>query len=156
MTETNRPQGQLEKSLAALTIGVHQSAQERHRALIDAHAGEYEQQVHVPLAGQAGLGWNFTDKVVNWELPFVYAPTQRRVPFATPHFTHGIEFIEAPNDLVLITAHVVKWSISEEGWYTGATVRFACNGPNSPIKYSAIAHLSFQGYASPAEGDEFQ
>lgn len=154
-----RARGQLDRSLAALTIGMHMSARDRHRALMDTKTGEYEQQVHVPLSGVAAAGWGFTDRSINWELPFLYAPLQRRAPWDKPHFTHGIEFVRPPSDLVVITAHVVRWTVSEEGWVCGATARFGVSAPNATaagVGYSAIAHLSFQGFASSVEGEEFQ
>jgi hypothetical protein len=150
-----RPRGQLERSLAALTIGVQNGVSERRKALSDTFTGEYEQQVHVPLSGQASATWGFTDQPVNWELAFLYAPLQRRVPFGTPHFTYGIEITGGQGDLVLIHAHVIGWTITEQRWYVGATVRFAACAPNATdtIPYSAIAHLSFEGFAAVAETD---
>lgn len=152
-----RPGGQLERSLAALTIGIHQGVVARGRALADTRTGEYEQQVHVPLSGIANNGWGFVDMPVQWELPFLYAPLQRRVPFPTPHFTYGIEMTAGQGELVVIHAHVTAWTITESQWYVGANVRFAASAPNAiaPSPYLAIGHLSFEGYATLSEGDEF-
>jgi hypothetical protein len=154
------PHGQLERSLAALTIGVHQAAEQRRRTLADTITGEYEQQVHVPLAGEAAAGWAFVDSAVRWEMPFLYAPLQRRVPFPAPHFGYGIEHVSGQSALVVIHAAVAGWTITDEQWYVGATVRFAVHAPAadpaSPgTPYAAVAHLSFQGYATMAETDEF-
>lgn len=152
-----RPVGQLERSLAALTIGMAQGQAARAKGLADTGTGEYLQQVHVPVSGVAGADALFADTNVQWELPFLYAPDQRRVPFLTPHFTYGIEITAGQAALVVVDAHVVGWAITEQNWYVGATVRLSASSPGAvePVPYSAIAHLSFEGYATPAEGDEF-
>jgi hypothetical protein len=153
----SRPKGQLQRSLAALTIGVAQGAQQRKRTLADGYTGEYEQQVHVPISGYGAPAYVFADVAVNWELPFVYAPMQRRVPFTTPHFTYGIEMVGSSGGLVIITAHVEAWTTDASSNFTGATVRLAATAPiaEAVFPYSAVAHLSFQGYATYAEGAEF-
>jgi hypothetical protein len=155
-----RPRGQLERALASLTVGVAQGEQERRRALYDTATGEYEQQVQVPLSGTAAAAWAYTDQPVNWEMPFLYAPLQRRVPFQTPHFTYGIEHTVGTNELVVIHAMVTVWTISPQGWCVGATIRFAVAAPaldpTLTTPYAAVAHLRFQGYATMAEGDDFQ
>jgi hypothetical protein len=152
-----RPAGQLERSLAALTIGIQHGTAQRKRALKDTVTGEYEQQVHVPLDGSANTGWAFTDAAVQWEMPFLYAPLQRRVPFPAPHFTYGIEMTAGKGELVVIHAHLVGWTITDAQWYVGATVRFAVCAPNAlaASPFSAVGHLSFEGYATMAETDEF-
>lgn len=154
-----RPMGQLERSLAALTIGVHQGTQQRRKALADTYAGDYEQQVHVPLSGTAALAWSFSDHDVQWEMPFLYAPVQHRVTFPTPHFNPGIELTGPRGDLVVIHAHVLGWTVTESQWFVGATIRFAVSAPavlsTATVPFSAVAHLSFRGYAAMAETDEF-
>ena len=152
-----RPVGQLERSLASLTIGMAQGIAERKRVLKDTVTGEYIQQVRVPINGVATDAVTYADKPVQWEMPFLYAPLQRRVPFETPHFTPGIEIISGQNAFIDIRAQVIQWTITEEEWYVGATVRFAANCPGATdlFTFSAIGHLSFQGYATMAETDEF-
>jgi len=147
----------LDDSLHALTIGVHQSRIDRANALSDTRTTEYEQQVHVPLSGAANTGWASVDKKVNWEIPYLYAPVQRRVPFKVPHFTYGVEFENAPAALVIIHVAVLRWTRTEQDWIVGATIRCAVLAPEAtaPVPYSAVAHLSFQGWGSAAEqGDQ--
>lgn len=152
----SRPLGQLERALADLTIGVQHGKERRQVALSDTYTGEWEQQVQVALSGVATASWGFTDAQVAWELPFMYAPLQRMVPFETPHFTPGIEINQA-SDLLIVHAHVTNWKVNEYGWVVGASVRFAVYAPNAsgPMNYQATAHLRFQGYAGAAEGDDF-
>ncbi len=156
----SRPGGQLERSLTALTIGVAIDAKDRARALDANRTGEYEQQIHQPMAGNAAAAHGFVDATVYWEMPFLYAPAQRRVPFETPHFVFGVEHLQSTGVLVLVDAHVIGWVVSPEGWYTGAKVRLSAVAPTlgsgALEPFSAIVHMSFQGYASFAEGAEFQ
>lgn len=150
--------GQLERALYEMTAGVQQGMSAREKSLVDAKTGEYDQQIRVPLNGTAGSAWTFVDKTVNWELAFVYSPLMRRVPFGTPHFTPGFEFISTPTDLIVLNAHILAWTITPEGWYAGATIRFGACAPNAndPIPFNASAHLTFQGYATTVESSEFQ
>lgn len=178
----SRPAGALERSLASLTIAIHQDREERRSALADAYTGEHFQQLHVDLSGLATATWGFSDEDVSFELPFLYAPAQRMVPFEVPHYTFGVEHKVTPSDLVLIDAHVLSWHVTEERWIVGAKVRFAVCAPNfssapplasvtwepervgarvgavdltQGVPFNATAHLTFQGYATYAEGEEF-
>lgn len=155
---------QLEKSLVALTIALQLAKDERELALRDGHTGEWVQQVHVPLTGVLGTGFGSADAAVTFDVPFLYAADQRQVPFEVPHFSYGVEFTSPVVGAVVVTAHVMQWLHSEQGWVIGAMIRYCVSQPNPvvvagvpqpPQPYSAVAHLTFEGYASPAEGDEF-
>lgn len=153
-----RPQtGQLERSLEALTIGVHQGARRRSRVLADTHTGEYDQMVQLNVTGLAGNEWAYDDQPVTWELPFLYAPAQRRVPFDRPHFKPGFEVLQPTDVLIHLGAQVVGWNINDSGFFIGATVRVYIVAPlvTEQVSFGAIAHLTFQGYATYAEGSEF-
>jgi len=154
----SRSRGGLDRSLEALTIGMFQATGDRDKALLETRSGEYEQQVHIPLSGQAQTAPGFADATVMWEHPFVYAPLQRTIPFPTPHFTYGTELTSGSGELIVIHAQVIAWTISRENWWTGATVRCDVTAPlaTAPSPYSALVHCSFQGYAIPTEGDSFQ
>lgn len=154
-----RPQGSLERGLVAMTIGVQQDRDFRKRMLEDSQQGEFEQQVQLQFSGTAGNDWGFVDTPVMFEYPFLAAKAQRLVPFDTPHFTKGFELTNASDTLVHIDAQIVKWNINESGWIIGATVRLYATAPSmaaAPQPFQGIAHLRFQGYATYAEGDEYQ
>lgn len=155
----SRPTGQLEKSLAALTIGVHQARERRRSALTDTELGEWENQVHVPITGQAGNQLGYTDAPVQFSVVYTYAPTQRPVDFGgpQPHFTHGIEFTSPTPTAVLIFPHIIAWKLSESNWCIGATVRFGVIAPLATelVPFAAMAHLSFEGWGAIPEGEEF-
>lgn len=150
----DRRRGVLERSLENLTIGVLESVRQREHNLKDTQTGEWEQQVHVPIAGHAIATWGYVDSPVQFEMPMVGSPSQRMSSFDRPHFTYGVELTNSQS-LVVFNVHVVKWTVNEFGWVVGATVRFAVSAPLASTPYAAIAHLSFQGYGGLAEGSEF-
>jgi hypothetical protein len=150
-----RPGGQLERIVTDLTIGVHRGLQERERALESSRSGPYEQSVQVPINGQASSGWGYVDKAVTWEHPFVYSPAQSRLPFATPHVSHHIEFTRVLSDLVIAHAHVTSWIQDVRGGFIGARVRVASCAPNTTgtVPYAGILHLKFLMQAFPTDDD---
>jgi|GraSoiStandDraft_43_1057313.scaffolds.fasta_scaffold707472_1 hypothetical protein len=150
--------GQLERSLASLTIGLVQGQQFRQRVLSDTYQGEWDQQVQLEFSGGAGNQWGFVDTDIMFEYPFLYAPTQRLVPFDRPHFNKGFELLTPSTTLVHLDAQVISWNINESNWTVGAKIRLYAVAPAAdvtPELFRAIAHLTFQGYATYAEGDEF-
>lgn len=152
-----RPQGQLERALTQVTIGMLQDYLAREKNLEAGRSGEYDQQVEFPISGTAGSAWGSADVPVTWEHPIVYAPTQRTVPFEKPHVSNHIE-LPTTTELIVATAHVISWNQNDNGWYIGATVRVAVCAPNATdtVPYSGTVHLTFQGYASPTDGDLYQ
>lgn len=144
--------GQLDRSIDALTAGLLGGQAARKRQLAYSAAREVEQQVRVPLSGEAGSGWGTTDKTVGFVLPFVYAPDQRGVPFETPHFSYGVEMGVGTIVPIVIHAHVLHWIQNDSSWITGARMRFMAQAAGEEvIKFSAMAHLTFQGWAAESE-----
>lgn len=151
--------GQLDRALSRLTIGLVQGQQFRERVLYDTHSGEWDQQVQINFSGSAGNEWGFVDTSIMFEYPFLYAPAQRLVPFERPHFSKGIELLTPSPDLVHLDAQIHSWNINESGWIIGCQVRLLAVAPaasTDAVLFSAVAHLTFQGYAAYAEGDEYQ
>lgn len=153
-----RPTGQLDRTLDALTVGLVRGTKARDKQLAYAAGVEMEQQVRVPLSGEAGNGWGFVDRDVNWPYPFIWAPGQRGATYATPHFSYGVVHGQQTQQLIVIHAQVVKWNINDSSWVLGATVRFAASAPQLEgeelVSYSAMAHLTFQGMGAETEEDE--
>lgn len=151
-----RPTGGLERAIADMTIGVEQHRQTRHKQLRYTAGKEIEQQIRVPLAGEASNGWGFADQGVGFLLPFIWLPAQRAAPFKTPHFSYGIEHQAGTKELVIIHASVIKWRIDSSSRVTGAKIRYASSAPMMAegvmTEFSATAHLTFQGWA--CEGEE--
>lgn len=150
--------GQLERSLAALTIGVVQGQQHRERVLRDTHTGEWDQQVQLEFSGSAGNQWGYADTEIMFEYPFLYAPAQRLVPFDRPHFNKGFEMLTPSTNLVHLDAQIISWNTNDTGWIVGCKVRLYAVAPANDVSaesFNAIAHLTFQGYAAYAEGEEY-
>jgi hypothetical protein len=154
----SRPVGSLDRTLEGLTIGFHKHVEhsKRQRSFTAPH--EVEQQVRVEVAGEAGNAWGFVDKIVNFKLPFFYAPGERDPPFATPHFSYGFEHGVQTQELIVAQASVVEWIKNKSSWIVGAKVRFAVVAPNltgeTAIPYSLTAHLTFEGWAAESEMGE--
>lgn len=148
--------GQVERVLDGMTVGLLSDKEARHRALAQAAGEEVEQQVRVMVQGSLGNGWSSVDRDVYWTLPFIWLPAQREVPFRTPHFSYGIEMRSGTHELVVVQAHVIKWITNNSSLVEGATIRFAASAPNTnkAFKFSAVAHLTFQGYAAETEEGE--
>jgi hypothetical protein len=155
----SRPKpGQLERSLSALTIGFAQGQKLRADILTDTHSGEWHQQVQLQFSGSAGNQWGYVDHNIYFEYPFLYAPSQRLVPFDRPHFSKGFENLTPGTSLVHLDAQVIEWTTNDSNWIIGATIRLYAVAPANDVTaepFSAIAHLTFQGYAAYAEGDEY-
>jgi hypothetical protein len=141
-----------------MTIGLVQGQKFRQRILSDTHTGEYEQQVQLKFSGTAGNEWGYVDADIYFQNPFLYAPAQRMVPFDRPHFSKGFELLNAGPTLVHLDAQVTDWHINESSFIVGAKVRIYATAPSmttAPQPFSAIAHLTFQGFSTYAEGDEY-
>jgi hypothetical protein len=140
-----------------MTIGVQQSRDQREKQLSYTAGTEMEQQIRVPITGKAENGWGYFDKGVGFKFPFVWLPVQRGAPFKTPQFSYGIEHTSGTTQLVIIHASVLKWNINRSSRVEGAKIRFAASAPMLPeehsTNFSAIAHLTFQGWAAPQEGE---
>lgn len=153
-----RSAGSLERALADITIGVAQSRERRGKKLDYTAGHEMEQQIRMPIAGEAGNGWGHTDHGVGFKFPFVWLPAQRGAPFRTPHFSYGIEHQGGTVQLVLIHASVLRWNINSSSRVLGARIRYAASAPmlegESAVPFTAIAHLTFQGWAAPSEEGE--
>lgn len=154
----SRPVGTLDRTLEDLTIGFHRHVEHSKRQKSFTAPHEVEQQVRVEVAGEAGNAWGFTDRLVNWKLPFFYAPAQRDPPFETPHFSYGFEHNVQTGELIVAQASILRWIKNKSSWIVGAEVRFAVQAPNltgtSAIPYSLTSHLTFQGWAAEAEQGE--
>lgn len=148
----------LDRSLDFLAGDVHIASEARSRALGLVAAQEIEQQIRVPLSGEAGSGWGFADRWVGFEWPFIYAPASRGPnPFSKPHFNYGIEHLSGQSVLVIIHASVIRWKTTSNGLTVGAQIRYAASAPTfegTAVTYSAVAHLTFQGWAAETEEGE--
>lgn len=148
--------GQLERALASITIGVEESRAERDRQVAHSGGHEMEQQIRVPIAGKAGNGWGFAEVQVSFLYPFLWMPLQRGAPFDTPHFSYGIDHKGNPG--LVVNAAVLQWGTDDSNHVVGATIQIGVSAPMlaeaEEQSFSAVAHLTFQGYgAETMEGE---
>lgn len=155
----SRPQpGQLERALARMTIGVEQARESRTRQRVDGGAHEMEQQIRIPVSGNAGNGYAFVQVEVGFLHPFLWMPLQRPAPFSTPHFSYGVDY-ENSEELV-VHAGVLRWAIDDSSHVTGATVQIAVAAPNyegaedKMPPFKIMLHLTFQGYGAEYQEGE--
>lgn len=151
-----RATGQVERVLDGLTVGLLTDKAARDRQLEHSAGREIEQQVRCLIQGELGNAWSHVDREVFWPYPFIWAPAQRGVPYKTPHFSYGIEMRTGTQALVVVHAHILKWVVNDSSLVEGATIRFAASAPTSTSAhaFSAVAHLTFQGYAAETEEGE--
>jgi hypothetical protein len=156
--ERRRPGGvtthRIQRSLEALTIGVHKSAAARENLLRGASAHEVFQQFKIALAGYAGVRLATDTVSVTFDEPFWPATDRRDSDFLEPHFTYGFEMQSA--DPVILTASIKAWHRARQGVVTGADVWIASHAPGvtQRVKFRGQLHLSFQGYGQPYIEDD--
>jgi hypothetical protein len=145
----------VQRSLANLTIGVARSIQEREEAQELIAAGETEQQYRIGVSGTAGAGpIDWQDGSIVFDSPFYPAPDRRDSSLLTPQFTSGYEM----QSRVPVIMHVVVtgWLTDTDGTVNGVNLAFGAfvPGAQDDVKFDAVAHVTFQGWAAPALNDD--
>lgn len=149
--------GQLERALTKLTVGVVQGQELKAQLGADQYTGEADQQIELQFSGKAGNQYASTDKKVPFQYPFLHAPQQREVPFAQPHFVGAtFELLTPTASLVVMGAQLIGWGLNKSNWTIGAELRLYAVAPlvddSTLVPFSALAHLTFEGYLAHAEG----
>lgn len=143
----------VQRSLANLTIGTQLAFAERERRQGELRAGETEQQFKIAVNGTAGdqIAWQPT--TISFDDSFVDASDRRDSDFDTPVFTFGAEL--RSRTPVILSAVVLWWLVDEDGEVTGARLAIGAHNPGGEdVKFDAIAHLVFQGWAAPVLDDD--
>lgn len=143
------------RSLQSLSIGMARAMQERDRRQEEIAAGETEQQYKVAVSGTAGpdaMDWQ--EGAIKFDDLFYPAQDRRDSTFATPLFTYGVE-MQSPTPVILSVV-VTGWLTDVDGTVSGVRLAFGAHviGVVDDVKFSAVAHLSFQGWAAPALNDD--
>lgn len=146
----------MSSALGQITSEMLEQQRGRDRDQIPVEPTEMAQQVHVPLTGKAGPKVVITEQDVRWSYPFLMNVAQRQMDstLTTPHFTPGFELRSAGH--VILGAYIRSWTEDEAKLIIGARVRFSAWAPGAPklVSYDAVAHLTFMGFAAPAEDDD--
>jgi hypothetical protein len=154
--DQHRARVRLQRSLQAISVG-HVKGRERLRAeLAPMEAGDMAQAVHVPVKGKAGTRLAMTDLRVTFAYHFLTKITvgdDEDEP-TEPTFGSGVELrSDAP---VMIDVVLRDWIEDDRGLVTGAKVRVQAIAPGviQEQNFNAVVHLTFTGYAAPAEDDD--
>lgn len=155
MTDARPLHGALERSLSALLIDAPEAQAEREAQLEPLRGSDMSQVLQVSAAGLAARQPIWTEQELIFPYPFVQNidPTAADSGLENPHFATGVELLTGDN--VMIDAQVRGWVYSPEGWVTGARVRISAWAPNArkKVRYSAVVHLTFSGYATPTDDE---
>lgn len=145
----------VQRSLQALTIGVARAMQERQQQQQEIASGETEQQYKVAVGGTAGtdaIDWQ--EGTIQFDDLFYPALDRRDSTFDTPLFTYGVE-MQSPTPVILSVV-VTGWLTNADSTVSGVRLAFGAHviGAVDDVKFDAVAHLCFQGWASPALNDD--
>lgn len=151
-----RPNPNLARSLAALTIGVQKQQEKREEQLAPTRLGNMVQAVQTPFKGEVGRTPTSTDVTVNWPYPFLYAPAQTDSNLQLPHFAPGIELLDLPPAPVIIIPQLHRWLRNDDEWTLGCVVGLTCWVPNAKkkVKFTGILHTTISGYGAPTEDED--
>jgi hypothetical protein len=149
--------GQLERALTRLTVGLVQAQELKAQLGADQYTGEADAQIQLQFSGKAGNAYASTDKKVPFQYPFLHAPQQREVPFDQPHFVGAtFELLNATASLVVLGVQLIGWGLNKSNWTIGAELRLYAFAPlvdaSTLVPFSALAHLTFEGYLAHVEG----
>lgn len=149
-----RPGGQLQRSLAALTIGVVRGVDDRENQLAPLRSGNIMQACQVDLKGRVSEKPIRGELDIHWRAPFIPDAAQNSSGLETPHFAPGVELLSTVP--VIIYPQLTGWHRDTEGSFTGAKVGITAWIPGSKKKqeFSAMLHCIFVGYGAPTEDDE--
>lgn len=133
-------------------------ALERRRAMLGFdQLQEIEYQYQIPISGTVDdrIFWRTVD--LEFDVEFFHAPEQRDSPLTMPHFTFGAvvsgESVATTNEhgAVVVTAVVSGWTTDDRDAVIGAQLSVGVTAPDGECEYQGYVHLSFQGFAAPAE-----
>jgi hypothetical protein len=147
----------LHRAMARATIEAVEERDKRLAELAPLAAGDMAQQVQVSIEGKCGDRPIITELPVTWPHPFIMrvaSNSRRDSTLNAPHFNYGIELKSEGH--VLIDCQVRDWTVDDDDTIIGAKIRVSAWAPQAPKKraYSAIAHLTFTGYAVPADDSD--
>jgi hypothetical protein len=149
-----RDRHRLGRGLARATVEATEARRRRDAELLPLSAGDMAQQVQLKVNGKVGKEPIITTVDATFPLPFLnkVAPNQHNNT-PDPTFAAGIQIVTG--GLVILQAQLQAWIEDESSFVTGAKMRLIAFSPNAPRlrRYSAIVHLTFFGYAAPAEDD---
>jgi hypothetical protein len=131
--------------------------QEKQRQTEQLDAGETEQQFKVTVSGTAGSdAMDWQEGAIAFDDFFYPGQDRRDSSFETPLFTYGVE-MQSPVPVIL-TVVVTGWVADSDGTVSGVKLAFGAYvvGVDDDVKFDAVVHLNFQGWAAPALNDDIE
>lgn len=155
MTSVRKVQNMLSGGLDALTTGIIEGKESVEVEQFPLASTEMIQRIHVPVTGVAGRATVYSEIDVEWPYPIInlMAAGEHESDQQTPHFATGVEL--QTDEHVFLDAHIRAWAQDDRDFYIGATVRLIAWAPEAlkAVRFSAVLHLSFMGYAAASEDD---
>lgn len=145
----------LADSLGQLAYGDAEAKERRDAALEPLAAGQFNQQIQLPVTGRVGRTPVSIEIPVTWPHPFLtrVAGSRGGNGLTRPHFTSGVEMVSDAHTIVSV--QVRQWRENDSGFIVGALMRIVAWTPdaNRIQNFRCIVHLNFSGYAGPSEDD---
>lgn len=155
MNEEHVHTARLTRALDALTVGATEAERRQHHADRIVSGGDMAQHVRVELQGKVGNEPIYLEQRVSFPYPFLMKVAKLQTEGMTdrPHFNSGVEL--KSDSHVSIDPQVIGWIEDDSQFIRGAVIRCAVWSPDAPrlTRYSATVHLTFFGFAAPAEDD---
>jgi hypothetical protein len=148
----------LRRSLGQLTIDAVDARLAAAREASELAPGDMVQHIQLEVGGQAAATVGFNDFEVYWPNPFLNDVARGDVgnDLDNPNLATGIELTS--DDPVLTQVQLRRWLRDESSLIVGAQMRFLVWSPSDDpmhaAQYKATLHLSFIGYAAPADPDD--
>lgn len=145
----------LERSLAALTIGMVKRVRDREASLAEGKLTERQVQFQIPMSGTAYQGVAWTKRHLHFDVTFHGATGDRDVPYNAPQVYSG--FVIDPSDekapvLPIIPTVAVQWIKDDQEATTGCILHVGVHSPTpEPVEFEGYLHVTFQGWGSPRQ-----
>lgn len=145
----------LQRSLTKLTIGVAQDFDKRRRRSAELGLRELEEQIQIPISGQAVQGITWAKARVGFANTFFEAPSQRDSNFIRPHFTYGVS-IDPEDDkaapVPVIVSCMFEFTIDDKGATVGGWLHIGVHSPTPEIRrFQGVLNLRFQGFGASSD-----
>jgi hypothetical protein len=141
--------GQMERSYAALTVGVIRSMDDAKAQRAFEGLAEREEEIAIEISGEAQEFAAWAEITLEFDTFFVDATGQRDSDFVHPIFTYGA-YIPSGGPVAL-SACVLKWITNKRNETTGCTLAVGVAASDTARKFQGELHAVFSGYGAPAD-----
>jgi hypothetical protein len=142
------------RALVRQSVGTIKAREAQVARLEAARLREHFFEFQVAITGTANARAGWSPISITFPAPMIPAPNERDSDFEVPQFIFGYHLTTATP--VVIVAYVIQWVLDESDYTVGARVNIGSFTPDleTNVDFSGFAHLTFQGYSSPALVDD--